>query len=352
MTPRPIRGGASQFYAVVGEPNDWTLRAITSILDLNGFQVIRTRTAAGLLEKTRATQPDLVLVSDSFPDLQAVDTCRVLRGMSAFNPATPILVTTTGITSEAARIAHLRAGAWDTIKMPANPEEFLLRIQRFVDVKVRSDMATAKGMLDGSTGFYNLHGLLRRTEEEISEAWRFRRTISCAVFGPVPPLGEGRLASPDAPHRARLEEELLEVFRRVARRSDVVGRLNALEYIVVAPSTDEAGSVRLCRRLLAELQHLTLPAPDSDDLVPLPIRAGYHSPGTPAPADLTPGDLVGRAVGALRAQQEAGPEASTPDSLPWETGHSIEVELEGPAGPPDRTPGTEWKGFAPPPASH
>lgn len=336
VTSRTRRSGTASHYAVVGEPNDWTLRALTSILGANGFAVIRARSAAELLERTRAAQPDIVLVSDSFPDLPAVDTCRVLRGMGSFNPATPVLVTTSGVTGEAMRIAHLRAGAWDTIKMPANAEELLLRVQRFVDAKVRSDAASARGMLDGSTGFYNLHGLLHRTEEEISEAWRFRRTLSCVVFGPCPDVpGDPRLEAPEGRDRARVAEGLLEVFRRMGRRSDVIGRLNPLEYIVIAPSTDEAGAVRLATRLLAELQHLTLTTDAGPD-DPLAIHAGFHSPGAPAPAGLTPATLVGRATGALRRRQAEGPGSSDRPWIRWEPGDGEELDLSG--GQTERPP--------------
>ena len=322
-----------QFFGVIGEPNDWTFRALQTIMAPEGFEVIQARTAAELIEQVRGIRPDLVMVSDSYPDLQPPEICRLLRGMHSFNPATPILVTTSEVIDETRHVENLRAGAWDTVRLPANAEQLLLKIGRYVDAKAMSDMARTDGMVDAQTGFYNLKGLLRRTEEEAAEAWRFRRTLSCMVFGPVLRPESGEEASAIAPDQLRerpeLEKGLVEIFRRMGRRSDVIGRLNATEFNVVAPSTDEGGAVQMGERLLAEMRHLTIPVDGRE--VKVEMRAGYYAPGNPAPTSVEPAEMVSRAAGALRRTQEHYDTAE--EIAPWKDGDAVVL----PAGPGDRS---------------
>ncbi|TVP59385.1 MAG: diguanylate cyclase [Gemmatimonadales bacterium] len=305
---------------MIGEPNDWTFRALQTIMAPEGFEVIQARTAAELLEQVRGIRPDLVMVSDSYSDLEPPEICRLLREMNSFNPATPILVTTSEVIDETRHLENLRAGAWDTVRLPANAEQLLLKIGRYVDAKAMSDFARHDGMLDGLTGFYNLKGLLRRTEEEAAEAWRFRRAMSCMVFGPVIPpesTDEGPEVDPEELRdRPELEKGLIEIFRRMGRRSDVIGRLNPTEFIVVAPSTDEGGAVLMGERLLAEMRHLTIPVDGRE--VKVEMRAGYYSPGDPTPTSVEPVDMVSRAAGALRRSQTQYDPAE--EIAPWRDG--------------------------------
>jgi len=229
--------------------------------------------------------------------------------MASFNPATPILVTTSELVSETRHLEHLRGGAWDTLRLPASAEEFRLKIERFVDAKVLSDLTGEERMLDGLTGFYSLPGLMRRAEEETAEAERHERPLACIAFGPF--LASGTPENPEVSDEVlrtmpELELKLERIFHRLGRRSDVIGRLNPNEFVVVAPSTTEDGAVKLGRRFLSEMQDLTISLGERADRVArVEMRAGYYAPTLPLATSVKPAQLVGRAAGALRHTQEA-----------------------------------------------
>ena len=319
---------ARRLFAVIGEPNDWTFRALSSILEPDGFEILQARTAASLLDHVGSIRPDLVLVSDELPDLSPAEVCARLRGTASFNPATPVLVTSSELVDETRHMENLRGGAWDTLRLPANAEEFRLKIARFVDAKVLSDLTREERMLDGLTGFYSLPGLMRRAEEEAAEAERYQRPLACIVFGPsLATEGNGDPEVSDERLRTtpELEGHLERIFHRLGRRSDVIGRLNPNEFVVMAPSTDEEGAVRLGRRFLSEMTHLTVSVGDGDDRVArVEMRAGYYAATTPLQAAVKPGQLVGRAAGALRRSQEArrfGGQIAA-----WQAGEGLDVE--------------------------
>lgn len=311
-----------RYFAIVGESNDWALRALASILVPNGFEVVRARTVAQLVDRSRTLRPDLVIIGETLGHVPASDACRMLRSMSGFNLATPVLVASTSLVREEQRIEHLRAGAWDTIRVPTNTEELVLRIRRFVEAKILADLAQDEGMLDIRSGFYNLRGLLRRTEEEASEAWRFRRPLSCVVFGVDRSVEEDVVKSAEEQPRIDLEKDLVEVFRRTSRRSDVVGRLGVTDFIVLAPSTSEEGAVLLAERMLSEMLHLSVSGPDGSTRS-VRMKAGYYTPGDPVPSDVEPAQVVSRAAGALRRAQ--GLESESDRICSWQAGDEAPI---------------------------
>ncbi len=321
--------------AVVGDANDWTVRAVASLLTQNGFEVTRTITAGQLVEEVRGRFPDLVVVGSRLGELSGADACRVLRGMSSLSPATPLLLVTPALASESERVENLRAGVWDTIRLPASAEELLLRIRRYVSAKIASDEARHDRLVDSPTGFYNLRGLLRRAEEEASEAWRAKRPLACAVFAPDRrTMDLLRDTRSDAGTQA-LGGQLGETFRKLGRRSDVIGRLDPVRFIVLANPAHEDGADRMARRLLDGMNELVLP-----DGAEARMIVGLFVPDPPPHSTPDPKDWIARAGGALNAALADG--ARVPISR-WTQGDKRDDSLVtyGRPGPSEVTgPGT------------
>jgi GGDEF domain-containing protein len=85
----------------------------------------------------------------------------------------------------------------------------------------------------------------RRLREVAALAHRTNDALSCVVFG-ADPLPPGALLS---------DQELLAAGRRFSlalhhhtRKSDVIGRLEALKFMVLAPHTPPAGGAKLAER--------------------------------------------------------------------------------------------------------
>lgn len=320
--------------AVVGDANDWTIRAVATLLTQNGFEVVRTLSAGRLVEEVRERRPDLVVVGSRLGELSGADACRVLRGMSSLTPATPLLLVTPALVSEEERVENLRAGVWDTIRLPANAEELLLRIRRYVDAKVASDEAREDRLVDPHTGFYNVRGLLRRAEEEASEAWRAKRPIACAIFAPDQATLDRFSADRTGEEQRFLAEQLTEVFRRLGRRSDVIGRQSDTTFIVVANATHRDGTHRMARRLLEGMSELRLPPLGTSGDDRAGILVGYHVPEPPPNSIPDPRDWITRAGGALMAARRDPTRAPITQ---WQTGDKLDSSFLSEAIAP--TPG-------------
>jgi PleD family two-component response regulator len=302
--------------AVVADAGDWSLRALASLLDAHGFEVLPVHSPAQLLDQVERSHPHLVVLGGMLGTMPAVEAIRLLRDMPGFDRATPVLVASAGMVPEAERIRLLRAGAWESVGLPANSEELLLRIRRFVEARVVSDQARTQNLIDLQSGFYNLKGFLRRAGEEAAEAWRARRPLAFAVFTPDAESRAVLEADPTHPSGQALQRQLIEVFRRLGRRSDVVGRRGAATFLVLAPSTDELGVRRMADRFLREMHHLVL---ERGDVPPLDVTvaAGCHASGGPAAGGMDPGELLSRAAGALSLLP---PEAPHGEVVLWRHG--------------------------------
>jgi len=86
--------------------------------------------------------------------------------------------------------------------------------------------------------------------------------------------------------------------------SDVVGRLSALEFAVLAPGTDAGGARRLAERLTQSIHARTTP-PDAAHAAPgVRVRCGYEAVANMGYAPIEPVELLVRASAALRTGKE------------------------------------------------
>ncbi len=282
--------------ALVVDDQEWTARSLESILSPSGYAVLKAYTGRQAVELARKVQPEIMVIDMHLPDMRGVDVCREARKLPTIRPSTPIVMLTTSPLGRAERIEALRAGAWDVVRPPFDPEELILKIGAFVAAKQEADTAREESLLDPITGFYNVKGLLKRVGEITAEATRSRRPLACVVLGmhrvdEAVPAGEADESVPD---------RITAALASTARVSDIMGRLGEGSFVVVAPGTDPSGALELARRLLEAADQGLGPAPEA---LPLSLRAGYYAVHDTEQAPVTPVDLLTRATLALRSAQ-------------------------------------------------
>src|SRR2546425_10942158 len=180
--------------------------------------------------------------------------------------------------------------ARDGIAPPPDAEEILLKIGAYVHAKLDADRARAGGLLDPVTGLYNRQGLARRARELGSQAFREHGPLACIVLAlDVEPPGGVNLG------------RSVQAIKAAARLSDVIGRLGATEFAVLAPGTDAEGARRLAERLARSGSAATIAPPGAPPAVR--VRCGYEAVANVGYAPIEPGGLFVRAGAAVRAGQ-------------------------------------------------
>ncbi|MES2124528.1 MAG: response regulator [Gemmatimonadota bacterium] len=221
---------------LIANDQEWTARAIESILAANGFRVVRSFTARETLALARASDPDVVILDQQLPDFSGVEVCRQLRADPQFGTALPVLITTAGPSGRQQRLSAYGAGAWEFYGQPLDAEALLHKLRVYSESYSEVRRLRQNSMIDPVTGLYSRTGLARRATELLGEARRNGRAVACVAWSVEQADG--------ADHTSLVGEQL----RIQGRAADAFGRLDKGEFAVVAPGTDSAGAEILAER--------------------------------------------------------------------------------------------------------
>jgi diguanylate cyclase (GGDEF)-like protein len=287
--------------AVVVDEQEWTARTLESILGPSGYGVLKVFTGNQALNLLERVSPDVFLVDHRLPDMEGAGLCERLRAHRNVRPSVPILVTSSGFLPRAERVRALQSGAWDVVSAPFDADELRFKLGSFLSAKVEADRARQQGLLDSSTGFYNVQGVMRRVQELVADASRNGRPLACVAVGPSQ-LGDESVGHGAEQGTPEVPQVLIDALRKTLRTSDAIGRFEGSEFIILAPSTDEAGGIRLAERVLELEQELREALGESASTI-LPTRAGIFAVNDPKFDAVAASDLLGRATRALRRAQ-------------------------------------------------
>lgn len=225
--------------------HEWAARSLESILAPRGYAVLRAYNARQAIERAGGSNTDAVFIDCRLPDMSGTTLCQTLLESELVARSTPVMLVTTGAATREDRIEALNAGAWELISQPIDAEELLLRVERFIRAKLEVDHAAEEALIDAVTGLYSWHGIARRVRELAAAAERFGRPLACVVFAP-----DGEEPGSRLEERGFLSSTAARL-REATRRSDVIGRIGAREFAIVAPDTSPEGAQVLAKRLRA-----------------------------------------------------------------------------------------------------
>jgi len=284
-TPQPPRILIASHHAEAG-------LALKELGEKNGYTVVRCFSAVQALERARATRPDVIVLDESLVDSDPLETSRALRDDPLVGASTPILLVTTG--QAVTNIEHqraLRAGVWEFLPHPFNPEEAATRLRTYVLHRLEVERARREQAVQDDAGLYTTRGLALRAQELTLQAFHHGAALACVALAPVP---DGTTDGAEAVQLVAL------VLRTSGRRSDAIGRIGPSEFAVVAPGTDGAGAVMLAQRVAKAVRAASGAEPPA-------LRAGYDAVGNTRYTPVEPKNLLARATSALRiAKGEAG----------------------------------------------
>ncbi|MEO8448711.1 MAG: response regulator [Gemmatimonadota bacterium] len=288
MTAEPVPPtrpdlGRDRPCVLIANDQEWAARSLGSLLEAEGFRVVRSFTGARALEQARKERPDLVVLDRQMPDVDGLEICRRLRSDPEFGPSLPVIITTAGPSGRATRMEAHKAGAWVFHGSPLDTELLLAQIRAFLAAKPAAGQAPEENLADPETGLYSARGLLRRAKEILSGPGRRGPPFACVIL--TPDLRES------SPHV--VAQRLENVLRRASRSADAIGRLGETQFGIVAPATGKAGAERLVSRLEGLFQ-----ADGEGGDRPGALRAGYVVSSGLSEL-LSPEEMLSRAWSAL-----------------------------------------------------
>lgn len=298
----PTASGARPPIVVVGVEQEWAARSLETVLGPRGFAVVRAYSGRQTLDLAEVAAPDVVLIDSRLPDMDGVDVCRLMRDEKRVGAHVPLVITTSGpAPREFLRAAYL-AGAWSVWEQPIDGELLLLRMQTWIAAKRVVDDAEHVSLIDVDSDLYTYRGLSRRAREVMADAVRRGTPVSCIAIGPMVSRIHG--LPEELPVPTSIATDFGRVVAKLARGSDVVGRMGASEFAILAPMTEITGALELVERLRDKVAGMP-PVVADGTASRVALRAGVASLGGSG-LELRDGtDLLVRASTALRYAQSS-----------------------------------------------
>jgi len=257
--------------------------SLAGVLDGRHYAVVQVNTGTLALESVRDVRPDLIILDAELPDMSGIDACRLLHNDLRIGHTVPTLILAPDKPTPEQRVAALRAGVWDFLPYPPDPEELSLTLQTYLQAKRNVEVALAAGLVDPATGLHSRPALARRARELGALMVRGRGALACVVFALE--------ADPADPKPGS-------VLVRSARMSDVVGALSPTEFAVLAPATDHAGAVKLAQRIGGALREVF--GANGSVASPSALQVGYDAVTNLKYSPIDPVALLLRATTAVR----------------------------------------------------
>lgn len=141
-------------------------------LEKDGFATIEADNGREALELFNAKNPDLIILDIKMPEMDGIETCRILRSKSK----TPIVFLSSK-DEEIDRIIGLEIGGDDYISKPFSPRELTARVRAVLRRASDSDWPQAKGE-SGSNPVETLdHGRLSLDPEAFIARWEQHEVV-------------------------------------------------------------------------------------------------------------------------------------------------------------------------------
>jgi diguanylate cyclase (GGDEF)-like protein len=281
---------------------EWWARSLESMLAAKGYAVLRAFTGLQAIATAKTARPDAVFIESRMPDMDGSEICRALNEDPDVGAGVPIVLTTSGSADRERRLAAYQSGAWEFVSEPLDGEMLMSRLGNLLKARRETERLRSESLIDEVTGLYNLRGLARRAREMGAEAHRRHASFACVAIAPDPDRVE-MASSLSSSSSSRLAEELGDIVRRAVRSSDAVGRLGQCEFAIVTVGTENAGAMRLARRMQRIVDDARVETEHTANA--LRVSAGYYAIDDFGQAALDPVEILVRATNALRDARAA-----------------------------------------------
>jgi diguanylate cyclase (GGDEF)-like protein len=208
------------------------------------------------------TQPCDVVVSDvRMPGLDGLDLLRLLREDSLQRVPCILVSAHTGLPD---KLKALKAGAFDFLGKPTQPEELLARVNNAVERARELRRERVLQETDDLTGLLNRRALRHALHWAMRRAREVNAPLSLALFDQ-----DGLKQINDAHGHSTGDAAIVRVANALLqnrRAGDFAARLGGDEFALVMPGTDVAGAERVLERIDQELATHPLALPRGSTL--------------------------------------------------------------------------------------
>ena len=262
-----------QAVVLLADDHDDFRATIAFHLAMAGYPVVETGSVAGVVARSRAVHPDVLIVSDALGDHDVAHILAVIAGQP--NLADVPVITLSSDLGPERLVECLSHGARDHVRRQDGADELIARI----DAVLRTDTELERlrrrnaeleflGTVDPLTGMANRRHLEQELDRLTAGAHRHGLPLAAVMIradmSPAPALGRvGRLLT------AATQRELAYLLAAVRRTDDFAAVWDDCTFVVLLPVTPLDGARRFAERFRVVVN--AAPLRCGDELIPVTL---------------------------------------------------------------------------------
>ena len=220
------------------DDDEATLDLLERTLGPEGYEIHCFTSAEDLLGKFSQLRPDLIVMEAVLPGMSGLSVLEELRPRHV-EAVTPILILSQKDDLRAKLLAFKR-GALDYLTKPFDTDEVVARVRALIRSKVLQDLIRISSLSDPLTSLYNRRFLATWLNQEIERAKRYQLDLGCLLMD----LDNFKMLNEEKGERAgdKVLREFSGLIQVHVRGSDLVGRFENDEFLVLLPGTSKEGA--------------------------------------------------------------------------------------------------------------
>ncbi|WP_105169469.1 GGDEF domain-containing response regulator [Pseudoalteromonas sp. T1lg23B] len=240
---------------LIVEDDDINYLVLEKILS-QSYEVTRCASGLECMEYCQSHQPDIILMDVEMPDMDGLETCKLLKQSDLTKDIPIIFVTSHHQDHEQTRC--WQAGGCDFVIKPVNALTLMHRVEAQVRLLHQHRQLKAMAFIDGLTQVYNRHYLTSELDKRLSYAKR-NRTAFSLIMTDIDWFKKYN----DFYGHVKGDECLKHVAQLIKcnhhRGEDAVVRYGGEEFVCIMPQVNKHGLETLCSSLKQRIQSAQLP---------------------------------------------------------------------------------------------
>ena len=218
----------------------------------DGFEVSACSSGKACLDYIRQQPVDIILLDINMPGQSGLETLEIITKDEQLCDIPVIMVS--GDRQQALIVQALDLGAHDFVSKPIEYPVLAARMRsalRLKEAQHALELANVNleylASHDPLTNTYNRREFISRSQAEFAKAGRYKRPLSVIMID----IDDFKAINDHYGHQAgdQTLSQLVGVFQKSVRESDILGRIGGEEFAICCPESDLEGSYLVAERL-------------------------------------------------------------------------------------------------------
>lgn len=226
------------------------------------YQILMATSGKQAISVCKESQPDLVLLDVIMPEIDGLQTCRLLKSDPTIANIPVIFIT--GLTAQEDQDACWEAGGVDFLKKPFNVNTLKNRIKAHLTLKHQADLLRSLAYLDGLTGLNNRRYFDQHLKSHLAQAYRKKQPLSLLLID-IDYFKQyndtfGHLEGDDC-----LKKVATALHQCCRRPTDIAARYGGEEFAIILPETSQEGIWHVASLVQDQIKALSIDHPAAEN---------------------------------------------------------------------------------------